>query len=152
MSVAVSAEIFATVSSATLPGFAVSECTIPRRGVSYVTKLLHLEPHPPRVNFIVVRALFKGTIQGHYSRALFKGRINLAELARVVRDLFEGGKNRGNTVYHISLIRHHGYHFVTLIVLVQLLFKGSIYFLGKLVAVFWGGSPCHHCLGYIIIT
>ena len=29
---------------------------------SYVTKLLHLEPHPPRGNFIIVRALFKSGV------------------------------------------------------------------------------------------
>jgi len=38
-----------------LPPFQTLQCT--RRGVSYVTKL-HLEPHPPCVNFITVRALF----------------------------------------------------------------------------------------------
>ena len=30
-----------------------------RRGVSY---LLHLEPHPPRVNLIIARALFEGGV------------------------------------------------------------------------------------------
>ena len=49
-------------------------------GVSYVTKLLHLEPYPPCVNFIFVWALFKGGVN-----------FCLAELTHVVRDLFKGG-------------------------------------------------------------
>ena len=35
---------------------------VPRRGVSYITQLLHLEPHLPRVNFIIVWALFEGGV------------------------------------------------------------------------------------------
>ena len=36
-------------------------CTVPRATVWVMyTKLLHLEPHPPCVNFIFVGALFKG--------------------------------------------------------------------------------------------
>ena len=34
----------------------------PCHSVSYVTKLLRLEPHPPSVNFISVQALFEGGV------------------------------------------------------------------------------------------
>ena len=34
----------------------------PCHGVSYVIKLWYLEPHPPCVNFIIVRALFEGGV------------------------------------------------------------------------------------------
>ena len=36
--------------------------TVLRVSQSYVTKLLHLELHPPRVNFIIVWALFEGGV------------------------------------------------------------------------------------------
>ena len=62
MSVAVSVEISAVVSTGTPPGFAVHLNRLPCRGVSYVTKHLHLEPHTTRVNFIIVRALFESGI------------------------------------------------------------------------------------------
>ena len=50
----------------------------PCRSVSYVIRLLHLEPHPPHMNFIIAQALWVGLI--------------LLRLAHVVRDLFEGRK------------------------------------------------------------
>jgi len=45
------------------PGFAVHYIDSPLYlGVSYVIKLLHLEHHPPHMNFITVRALFEGGV------------------------------------------------------------------------------------------
>ena len=35
-------------------------------------------------------------------------------------------------LYHISSIRRCGYYFFSLFVLVRLLFKGGVYFVGKL--------------------
>ena len=63
MSVAVSAEISAVASAAIPPGFAVHYIDSPLYlGVSYVIKLLHLEYHPPHMNFNTVRALFEGGV------------------------------------------------------------------------------------------
>ena len=73
MSAAVSAETSAAASAATPSRLCSALDRPPCRGVS------HLELHPPHVNFIIVRALFEG----------------LGALARIVRDLFEGGKKYG---------------------------------------------------------
>ena len=66
----------------------------PCRGVSYVTKLSHLEPHPPYVNFIIVRALFEGGVNFAQQRS------------RVVRIYSTVGRNRGNMVMMVYEFMH----------------------------------------------
>ena len=51
-----------------------------RRGVS-----LHLEPHPPRVNFIIVRALFEDRV--NFARACSAGSIQGREEIKEIRYL-----------------------------------------------------------------
>ena len=62
MSVAIPAEISAAGISCHTSRLCIALDRPLCRGMSYVAKLLHLEPHPPRVNFIIVQALFEGGV------------------------------------------------------------------------------------------
>ena len=75
MNVPVLAEIYAAASAAIHPDFVVIDHP-PCQGVSYVTKLLHLEPHPPRASFVVVRELFEGGVNRARTRSAGRNREN----------------------------------------------------------------------------